>query len=79
MADTLSFFGSFRILLARLQREKNAHKDAFSTKDTVALFQNMLAQENIKCSFDIGRFKGTNAYDDALSLCYWLAINGLAK
>jgi hypothetical protein len=39
----------------------------------------MLAQENIKCSFDIGRFKGTNAYDDALSLCYWLAINGLAK
>lgn len=77
MADTLSFVGSIRVLLARLQREKNTHKDAFSTKDTVALFQNMLAQENINCSFDIGRFKGTNAYDDVQSLCYWLSTQGL--
>jgi asparagine synthetase B (glutamine-hydrolysing) len=79
MADTLSFFGGFRILMAKLQREKNAHKDAFSTKDTVALFQNMLAQEKINCSFNIGGLKGSNAYDDAQSLCYWLAIHGLAK
>jgi len=39
----------------------------------------MLAQEKINCSFNIGGLKGSNAYDDAQSLCYWLAIHGLAK
>jgi len=79
MADTLSFVGNVRVLLARLQKEKNTHKDAFSTQATDALFRNMLDQENIKCGCDMSRFKGTNAYDDAQSLCYWLAIHGLAK
>lgn len=79
MADVLSFTGNIRVLLARLQGEKKAHKDAFFTRATDVIFQDIQVQENIRCGFDVSRFKSASAYEDALSLCYWLATQGLAK
>lgn len=79
MADVLSFTGNIRVLLARLQGEKKAHKDAFFTRATDVIFQDIQVQDNIRCGFDVSRFKSASAYEDALSLCYWLATQGLAK